>query len=112
MRDLLIRYDEVTPHGRPVLNHSSTVNVQFGLGLIQMELDEKEKALSLSLWTKYVNICYSHLYLLVEIIYKDNKKAEGLMVVGDMRVWRSSSLLGRGEGVVRVFTEYLNRLGH
>ena len=55
IRDLLITYEEVTPHGRPVINDSSTVNVQFGLGLIQMELDEKEKALALSLWTKYVN---------------------------------------------------------
>lgn len=56
IRDLLVTYEEVTPHGRPVVNDNTTVNVQFGLGLIQMELDEKEKALSLSLWAKYVNM--------------------------------------------------------
>ena len=56
IRDLLVTYEEVTPHGRPVVSDNTTVNVQFGLGLIQMELDEKEKALSLSLWAKYVNM--------------------------------------------------------
>ncbi len=55
IRDLLGAYAQVTRHGRPVVNDSTTLNVQFGLGLIQMELDEKEKALSLSLWAKYVS---------------------------------------------------------
>ena len=65
IRDLLVIYEEVTPHGRPVVHDNTTVNVQFGLGLIQMEFDEKEKALSLSLWAKYVNnFMHSLLFLL------------------------------------------------
>ena len=71
IRDLLVRYEEVTPHGRPVVHDNTTVDVQFGLGLIQMELDEKEKALSLSLWAKYVicrhfhacNLRFSDIYM-------------------------------------------------
>ncbi len=55
IRDLLITYDEVTPHGRPVVNDNTTVDVRFGIGLIQLELDEQQKLLSLSLWLKYVS---------------------------------------------------------
>ena len=58
LQDLLHNYEVITLHGRPVRNVSSTVNVKFGIGLIQMELDEKEKALSLSLWSKMVGLFY------------------------------------------------------
>ena len=44
------------PHGRPVENENTTVNVKFGLGLILLELDEKAKALIISTWIKYVSI--------------------------------------------------------
>ena len=71
IRDLLVTYEEVTPHGRPVVNDNTTVNVQFGLGLIQMELDEKEKALSLSLWAKYVNM---FIHFLLFLCYNSREK--------------------------------------
>ncbi len=54
IKTLLKNYEEVTPHGRPVINISNPITVKFGLGLIQMELNENEKALSLSLWARYV----------------------------------------------------------
>ncbi|ELU09980.1 hypothetical protein CAPTEDRAFT_105798, partial [Capitella teleta] len=50
---LLARYDRVGRGGRPVLNASSPVNVSFGLGLIQMDLNEKEKILTMSMWTRH-----------------------------------------------------------
>ena len=56
IKKLLAQYKEVTQHGRPVLESSQAVQVSFGLGLIQMELDERNKALSLSIWTKYVRL--------------------------------------------------------
>ncbi len=59
IKTLLKNYEDVTPHGRPVINISNPITVKFGLGLIQMELDEKEKALSLSLWAKYVSLFFS-----------------------------------------------------
>ena len=41
-------------NGRPVKNASHPVHVQFGLGLIKMELKEKEHMLTMSTWAKYV----------------------------------------------------------
>ena len=57
IRHLLVKYSHVTQHGRPVVAVETAVPVKLGLGLIQMELDEKEKALSMSLWARYVSIC-------------------------------------------------------
>ena len=58
-KELLItlqnRYKVIGQNGRPVLNASHPVLVKFGLGLIQMDLDEKEKILSMSMWTRYVS---------------------------------------------------------
>ena len=48
-------YLEVGRQGRPVLNALSPVPVQFGLGLIQLALDEREKVLTMSMWTRYVS---------------------------------------------------------
>ena len=42
--------------GRPVRNSTSSVPVMFGLGLIQMDLHEKAKILSMSMWTRYVSM--------------------------------------------------------
>ncbi|ELT97047.1 hypothetical protein CAPTEDRAFT_92843 [Capitella teleta] len=50
---LLDNYDRVGRSGRPVLNVSTPIDVMFGLGLIQMDLNEKEKILTLSMWTRY-----------------------------------------------------------
>ncbi|CAD5112797.1 DgyrCDS2007 [Dimorphilus gyrociliatus] len=38
--------------GRPVLNYSQSNSVKFGLGLIQISLDEKEKILITSMWSQ------------------------------------------------------------
>lgn len=55
LNKLLLNYDRVGRAGRPVLNVSTAVDVFFGLGLIQMDLNEKEKILTMSMWTRYVS---------------------------------------------------------
>ena len=52
---MLSNYQRVGKVGRPVLNISTTIVVHFGLGLIQLALDEKDNFLTLSMWTKYVS---------------------------------------------------------
>ena len=52
---LLETYSRVGRYGRPVKNTSLPVIVQFGLGLINLELDEKLKVLRMSMWAKYVS---------------------------------------------------------
>ena len=62
---LIERYLRVGKTGRPVRNSSETLQVTFGLGLIQMELDERHKILSMSMWTRYVsrlNLPYMQLF--------------------------------------------------
>ena len=66
---LLERYRYVGDQGRPVLDLSTAVPVKFGLGLIQMALDEKKEMLTLNTWTRYVSdqVCsikYRHGYIL------------------------------------------------
>jgi hypothetical protein len=55
IRKLMLVYDRIGRAGRPVRNSSRAVTVQFGLGLKQMDLDEKQKILTLSMWTRYVS---------------------------------------------------------
>ncbi len=55
LKKLLGSMDRLGTHARPVRNSSTPVPVMFGLGLIQMELNEKENTLSLSMWTRYVS---------------------------------------------------------
>ena len=62
VHELLDNYDDVGVIGRPVVNLSTPVHVQFGLGLIQMEVEEKENMLRLSAWTRYVSKMSSHNY--------------------------------------------------
>ena len=52
-------YTTVGRNGRPVVNMSKSVLVEFGLGLIQMDLDEKNKILSTSMWSRYVSTNYA-----------------------------------------------------
>ena len=52
---LLENYDAAGRAGRPVVNMSDVTSVSFGLGLIQMDLDEKEKVLETSMWAKMVS---------------------------------------------------------
>ena len=58
IHDLLSNYVLVGKHGRPVVNLSSTIYVEFGLGLIQMDLDEKYKVLKMSMWARYVSLYF------------------------------------------------------
>ncbi|ELT91195.1 hypothetical protein CAPTEDRAFT_207723 [Capitella teleta] len=46
------RYKAIGQGGRPVVNTNTTTFVYFGLGLIQMELDEREKVFESSMWVK------------------------------------------------------------
>ena len=57
--DLLSHYKGWLKNGRPVRNASHTVSVLFGLGLIQMELNEKDNQLTMSMWTRYVSCTLS-----------------------------------------------------
>ena len=52
---LLNNYSRIRQDGRPVQNDSVSVPVSFGLGLVQMELNEKDAVLILSMWTRYVS---------------------------------------------------------
>ena len=52
---LLSKYNRVGKQGRPVINISETVTVYFGVGLIQLDLDEKNKVLTMSMWTRFVS---------------------------------------------------------
>ncbi len=55
IHDLLEKYERLGRDGRPVKNVSHPVKVEFGLGLIKMELHEKENVLALSTWARYVS---------------------------------------------------------
>ena len=46
-------YKLVRKDSRPVLNHSEPVKVHFGMGLVQLEVDEEAKVLVTSMWTRY-----------------------------------------------------------
>ena len=56
---LFYRYSIVGTNGRPVRNASTPVKVHFGLGLIKMNVEEKDNMLSMSAWTRYVS---THVY--------------------------------------------------
>ena len=55
IKHLLDNYKEVGNGGRPVLNITTVMEVEFGLGLIQMDLDERYKVLKMSMWSRYVS---------------------------------------------------------
>ena len=54
LRFLTKRYQLVGKGGPPVMNSSEAVTVKFGLGLVQLDLEEKSKILVTSMWTRYV----------------------------------------------------------
>ena len=63
-RNLMANYSLVGLNGRPVINTSQPSTVEFGLGLIQMDLDERNKILTTSMWARYVStrrsLCTDH----------------------------------------------------
>ena len=60
------RYRSIGQGGRPVVNTSTTTVVYFGLGLISMELDEREKILESSMWVKMVSI---YGYMIIQLYH-------------------------------------------
>ena len=52
---LLEAYLKVGRTGRPIRDVTKAVPVEFGLGLIKMEVEEHENILSISAWTRYVS---------------------------------------------------------
>ena len=52
---LLDKYSIAGKGGRPVINSSIPTVVQFGLGLIQLDLDEKKKIFTTSMWSRLVS---------------------------------------------------------
>ena len=67
-------YAGVGKNGRPVRNTSTAVPVEFGLGLIQMDLDEKYKVLIMSMWSRYVSDLWLQMsnVILIDILYNLN----------------------------------------
>ena len=59
-KQLMQNYSKVGLNGRPIANMSNAIDVSFGLGLIQMDLNERDKILSTSMWSRYVSsqICF------------------------------------------------------
>jgi len=57
---LLNNYEKVGVVGRPVLNQSQTIHVNYGLALIQiLDLDEKNQVLTTNVWSRYVSALYT-----------------------------------------------------
>jgi len=56
IKKLLNNYETVGVVGRPVLNQSQTIHVNYGLALIQiLDLDEKNQVLTTNVWSRYVS---------------------------------------------------------
>ena len=56
IKHLLRQYADVGVVGRPVLNHSDTIKVYYGLSLVQiLDLDEKNQVLQTNVWSRYVS---------------------------------------------------------
>ena len=56
IKHLIKRYEETGVVGRPVHNTSVTLNVGFGIGLIQiLDLNEKSQMLTTNVWCRYVS---------------------------------------------------------
>ena len=56
IKQLLRNYEHVGVVGRPVINTWETINVSYGIGLIQIiDLDEKNQILTTNVWCRYVS---------------------------------------------------------
>ena len=57
IKHLLENYERIGLIGRPVLNMSDTVDIKYGLALVQiMDLDEKNQVLTTNCWNRYVSL--------------------------------------------------------
>ena len=60
IKHLLTNYERVGIVGRPVYNTSQTIEVRYGLALIQiLDLDEKNQVLTTNCWSRYVSYCHT-----------------------------------------------------
>lgn len=51
---LIARYKRAGIGGRPLINSTDVLLVKFGLAMIQMDLDERQNQLTVSVWCRYV----------------------------------------------------------
>ena len=64
IKRLLEQYETVGIVGRPVYNTSETIQVFYGLALIQiLDLDEKNQVLTTNVWSRYVCIILDFNYI-------------------------------------------------
>ncbi|GFS16087.1 neuronal acetylcholine receptor subunit alpha-4 [Elysia marginata] len=62
VRRLLSRYERQGKEGRPVVNTSDAVRVNFGLSLIQiLDVDVKNQILKTNIWYEYVSTIWIQL---------------------------------------------------
>lgn len=58
IRHLLAEYEKQGENGRPIVELSDVILVNFSLSLIQiMDVDEKNQVLKTSVWYQYVSHC-------------------------------------------------------
>lgn len=83
INQILAMYDVLGTNGRPVRNISTPVTVEFGLGLIQMDLDEKYKVLKMSMWSRYVRTLHDNISCVVidSFIQFKRSQAHGTYIV-------------------------------
>ncbi len=73
----MANYTSIGINGRPINNMSLPITVSFGLGLIQMDLNEKDKILTTSMWSLYVSTkfsqlsfsCFANIHVWVSMFY-------------------------------------------
>lgn len=59
IKRLIERYARMGKEGRPVVNTSDAVRVDFGLSLIQiLDVDIKDQVLKTNVWYEYVSWCF------------------------------------------------------
>lgn len=56
---MLDNYKIIGLNGRPVINDSIATIVELGLGLVQIDLDEKNRVLTTSMWVKHVSLFFN-----------------------------------------------------
>ena len=67
---LLNNYETVGVVGRPVLNQSHTIHVNYGLALIQiLDLDEKNQVLTTNVWSRYVSCAFASSFLRLSFFF-------------------------------------------
>lgn len=57
-------YSAVGVIGRPVRNTSAPVVVYFGMGLVTMDIIERENMLTIAVWNKFVGFFFRKLHLI------------------------------------------------